>query len=477
MKLYRNAVILLVIAGLLVGAFVIVKNKKNGTDTAGNDDTIKIFDLDADKMVELTIENSDGKFVFTRDTIKEESTEEGKKESTEKKVWKISSPQDLKIDRDKIDSSATTFSRLTADKIIEDNAESLEKYGLSQPVLFSVKMDDGTVKTLEIGDKTPTESGYYVKEKGSSKVYTIGSYYGDQLKLSRNDMRDRLLFGGNTENITAVSLERRGQKVFSAKRAGKYDWAMTYPISTNASDAGISPILTGITQVNVANYIEEDAADLEKYGLAKPPYVIEFESSSGSEKLILGNEKEKGVEMYAKLGDSDEVFTVSPSDLNFLDKPLNELVDVFAYIVNIDQVDKITVEMDGYTLNCELKTDSENKDNDKFYVNGKDVTGLEDDKGSEIFRNYYQDLIGITFSEVEIDAKPSGSPEITFTYYLKEDPGKMKVEFIPKDDRYYYVVRNGQYAGILVEKKKFDEPDGLRDTYKKLMEAMNKIEG
>ena len=64
--------------------------------------------------------------------------------------------------------------------------------------------------------------------------------------------------------------------------------------------------------------------------------------------------------------------------------------------------------------------------------------------------------------------------EITFTYYRKVDPKVMKVEFIPKDERYYYVMRNGKYSGILVEKKKFDEPEGVRESYRKLIEAINK---
>lgn len=77
-------------------------------------------------------------------------------------------------------------------------------------------------------------------------------------------------------------------------------------------------------------------------------------------------------------------------------------------------------------------------------------------------------------SEVEPGAKPEGKPEVIITYYLKKAPGTMKVEYIPKDANNYYVVKNGKYSGIVVAKKKFDEPDGLRDTYKKLVQAMSK---
>ena len=50
----------------------------------------------------------------------------------------------------------------------------------------------------------------------------------------------------------------------------------------------------------------------------------------------------------------------------------------------------------------------------------------------------------------------------------------MKVEFVSKDANYYYVVKNGKYANIIVDKRKFDDAEGLRQTYKNLTDAMNK---
>lgn len=470
MKLYRNAIILVVVLGLLIGVYAVVKNKKASNTQADNVDTIKIFDLDTDKMAEITLENKDGTFVFVRETVKEKENDK----EVERKVWKISSPRDLKIDESKVNSIAINFATLIADKVIEDNASDLAKYGLDKPVVVSVKMDDGTVKALEIGDETPTKGGYYVKENGSSKVYTIGSYTGEKLKVGKNDLRDKVLFTIKSEDIIGFSMERKGQIVFSSKKLGDVDWSMTSPIQGNVNTSALAPMLDAVAKASVMNFVEENAADLEKYGLTNPAYSFEIETSAGKNKLLLGSEKEKGKEIYAKLADNNEVFTISEESFNFLDKPLKEIIEVFAYIVNINDVNKIVVEMDGQTVTSDIQTDKDDKDKDKFSVNGKDVSGLKDDKDSQLFRKYYQALIGVTLSDIEIGADPSGKPEITFTYYLKKAPGTMKVEFIPKDDRYYYVMRNGQYTGILVEKKKFDEPEGIRVTYKKLAEAMNK---
>lgn len=188
----------------------------------------------------------------------------------------------------------------------------------------------------------------------------------------------------------------------------------------------------------------------------------------------MGQEIKENSEIYVMQEDEKEVYTISLDPFTFLDKPLKEIVEVFAYITNIWDVDKIVVEMDGYMANCELQTDpDQDTDKDKFFLNGKDAS-MKDENDRQPFRTYYQSLIGVTLSEIEPDANPSGEAEITFTYYRKVEPKVMKVEFIPKDDRYYYVKRNGKYSGILVEKKKFDEPEGVRESYRKLMEVMNK---
>jgi len=471
MKLYRNAVILAVIVGLLAGAYFYFKDKKQSSFTSDRGDIIRIFDLSTDKMTGMILENEDGTFVFEKETVKEKN-DDGKE--VERKVWVIKSPSDLKIDESRVNSIAINFSSLIADKIIEEEAADLAKYGLDKPVTVSVRMDDGTVKALEIGDKTPTGGAYYVKEKGGAKVYTIGSYTGERLKARKNDIRDKKLFSFASDDITGLSMHRGSSEIFAAEKTGEYEWTMLSPIQGNVNSSAVAPMLDAISQASVMNFIEENPADLGKYGLASPPYSFEFRTSAGKNKLLLGYEKEKNSEIYAKLADSNEVFTISLSSFTFLDKPLKEIIEVFAYIVNINDVDKITVEMDGYTAECKLETDKEDKDKDRFWVNGKEVTELKDDKDSQLFRKYYQALIGVTLSDVEVGAVPTGAPEITFTYYLKKEPGTMKVEFVPKDGSYYYVRRNGQYTGIIVAKKKFDEPEGVRDMYRKLTEALNK---
>lgn len=460
MRLYRNAIILLVILGLLGGAYVFI-SKKNPKGTTTEDNTTKvekIVDIEKAKISEVTLVTKDGKFVFA------------KKDD----AWTLASPQDFKADNSKIDSIVSNLASLVADKIVDENAANLDQYGFSNPIQISIKYDGGT-KELEMGDLNSTKDAYYMKEKGSSKVYTVGKYTGDAIAVAKNDLRDKTLYELKPEETLGLSMSKAGNLVFTVQKGEDSQWVLKAPIEGNADVSKVSPILDALSKTtSYMNFIEENPADLDKYGLKNPAYSLEFETYKGKTKLLLGNEKEKGTERYAKLADKNEVFTIDDSSLNFLDKPLKEIIEVFAYITNIQDVSKIEVAMDGKTTVSDVAaaaTDSQEED--KFKVDGKDAN-MKDEKDNSIFKKYYQALIGVTMDEIDTTGKPTAKADITFTYYLKKAPGTMKVEFIPKDENYYYVVKNGKYANILVAKKKFDEAEGVRDMTRKILEAINK---
>lgn len=457
MKLYKNAIILVVVLAVLIGAYLFLSSRDpaSGTDETETNDELVIFDFGSDELVKITVDNEGERFVM-------EKTETD---------WELKEPADLKANYGSLSSIGYNVTSLRANKIIEEDAQDLAQYSLDNPATITASLKDGSEKTLLIGGLVPTRDAYYAKTGDSGRVYTISQYTAETLKITKNAIRDKQLFSFEIEDVTALGMERNGQLIFTSRKSGEVDWEITEPIRGNANLTAIDPMIAAVTELSVSEFVEEEPADLEKYGLGDPSYVIDVQTSTAKQKLLLGKEQQ-GAVFYAKLADSNEVFTISGSGLTFLDKPLKEIVEVFAYIVNINDVNRIEVEIDGRIDKIEIQTDEEDSDNDKFFLNGRDAS-VRDDRDKQYFRTYYQALIGVVLNEVEPGAVPSGEAEITFTYYLKKDPGTMKVEFIPKDDRLYYVNRNGDYTGIVVEKRQFDKEEGVRETYKKLLELMD----
>jgi hypothetical protein len=254
---------------------------------------------------------------------------------------------------------------------------------------------------------------------------------------------------------------------------------MSTPIKGSVNESAVYPMLDALASSNVVEFVEDSPKDLSVYGLDKPTYEFVFSAEGREYKLSLGDEKVKGSEIYAMLGDSNEVVTINMAPYTFLDKPLKEVLKIFAYIVNIDQVEKIDLTMDGKTTNMEFDVYKDAEGNsdyekDKFYFNGIDATG-KDEEGSQPFRKLYQAMVGIGLDEIDTEGKPGGPADIIIDYTLV-DGSRMKVEFISKDENLYYVVRNGEYAGILV--KKMNKVDfgleGLRQAYKNMTDFLAK---
>ncbi len=463
MKFYRNAIILIAVLALLVAAYFLVINKSddNGSEQSGADtETIRVSDYKAEDVKKIIIENQDEKLEFEKKDEK----------------WGLSSPADLKVNADSVTGMATEVTGLIASKIVDEDSSDVKKYGLDAPqLLITVILNDDTSRVIELGNQTPMGDGYYAKEKDKAKVYVISKYVGEKLLNAKNNVRDKTIFSGNAEDIVSISMERGGSLVYSAEKQDESTWNLTAPIEGSVNVDSVGKMVDAVANVTVADFVEEKPSDLGKYGLASPAYSLEYETAKdGKIKLMLGTLNKDTYRFYAKLGSSDEVFQIDSTAFDFLDKPLKEIVDVFVYIVNISDVSRIVVDMDGKTTTCDIETDKDNdNDKDKFTVNGKDAT-MKDENDKQPFRKFYQALIGLTLDDVEIGAVPQGEAEITFTYYLRKAPNRMTVEFIPKDDNYYYVVKNGKYSNIVIRKDKFDQTESVRDTYNKLMEALDK---
>lgn len=464
MKLYRNAAILVVVLALLITVFVVAKNKQTTTPDSGTNtgiESILISEIDNDKMTSMTIKSGGATYSFEKRT------------NGDKKEWAVVSPKDLDVNPDRIQDIASTFISLYALKLVDENASDLAQFGFAKPVEITMNYEGGS-KSFELGDLSSTKDSYYFREKDSKKVYTIETYYGANLAITKDSLRSNTLFAVQAEEILGLSMSRGGSLVFSSGKNADGDWSLTAPFEWKADDNAIAPILEAIA--NTATYesfIEEKAADLDKYGLKNPAYILQFETAKGKTKLLIGSEKQKGSEVYAMVEGKSEVFTLDPGSFTFLDKPLIEIADSFAYIANIGDVSKLVVEIDGETTVADIVSDNDGNSEEKFTVNGKNATDLKMPNGDDLFKKYYQAVIGATIADIEIGAKPVGKSEITFTYSLDKAPGTMKVEFISKDSKYYYVLRNGKYTNVLILKSFFDTPDtGLRAIKKQLLETI-----
>lgn len=460
MKLYRNAIILIVVLGLLVGAYFILNNRKNTTDdnpAEVSSESIKLVSYEYDKINLLEFDNEEGKFALTK----------------KDKAWSIEPSSEFAVDNSVADTAATDVSTIMADKVIEENAADLSKYGLDKPSTVKIGLTDGKAEELEIGSNTPTNEGIYVKKKGEPKVYIIGSYYGNRLRLNRSyfAIKDILPVEGKT--LKKFAYEKAGQMQYAVDIISETEMKLVAPIEEQVDNTKILPMMDAVVQLKVKDIVDENPGDLAQYGLDKPAYTLEYGDGKTTKKILFGKEEVKGSTTYAKYPDEKSVFTIDTTPLTFLDVKFSNILSTFVFLPNINDVNKIELTIDGKTIVSDITTNKDNKDEDKFKVDGKDAN-MENEKGNSLFRAFYTSMIGITMNKYEPGAQPSGKPEVTIKYYMKPDSKPVVIYFISKDSNYYYAMKDGEYTNRVILKSDLDKDDGIRSAYKNLKEAIDK---
>jgi hypothetical protein len=110
--------------------------------------------------------------VVTSIEVKPLEGETVKLERNESQAWVLTQPDEVEADQGLAEAAA---SQITALRIVTevDNTKDPSIFGFDQPAyILTIGFEGGTTSTLEVGDTTPSENGYYVRMDGD-KFYVV----------------------------------------------------------------------------------------------------------------------------------------------------------------------------------------------------------------------------------------------------------------------------------------------------------------
>jgi hypothetical protein len=482
MKNWKKIVALLVVLAVFAAVFIVLKKTDNGsspTDTSSPDDINKVdlVEFAQEDITKIILKRPDGEITLNYEereveTLKNKDDGTTERVKEKKKIWV--SP-DLDLDNTKGEDIALSGAIATTMRLIEENPQDPTIYGLNGSYITTFVSKDGKQVGLEMGDENPAGDAFYVRVVGDTKVYVIDTYRGNILRFGRLDIMNRNLYGTEailTDDITSLALTKGGTKIFEGrKQPDNPDWMITYPVERKADATDISKFLQWIPEMRVYQFVSEGNSDLKTYGLDNPKYILEYTLIGKTYSLKLGNLEDSLY--YAMLDGDPRIFKLSSSAMNFLDLPAIDVMDTFAYIPMIYDVEKLVIEMDGRVDELLINASRDDEVEETFIING---TKMEGDKQVSLFRKYYQGAIAIQGDRLDLNAVPTGKAEIKLTYTMKvANPDKVVVvELIPTPDGYgYYLVVNGEYTGMAMGKRLLDKTDmGIRQAYTNLMEGL-----
>lgn len=465
MKKSRNIIILVVLFGLLVGSYFYLANRPEEQEEPKNE-KITILDFDKNDIVKIELKSVNGELTFHKVEKEVEEEKDGEKQKVAKSMWEVEYPHEIELRQTEVDDIAYTFASLRAERIIEEETpEDLSSYGLKEPqAVGKATLNDGSEKILYLGDKTPSGSTYYLMVEGDPRVYEVWMNHGENLLSTLSDVRDKNLPKVDTQGITYFMVDKKDGRPIEIKANDEQSeddaliglglWQMSKPYNEpmGVDSQAFQEMMDNITSFSIEEFIADGVEDLAKYGLDEPSMEIILKDKANTLHLLFGDEYDENM-IYFKTPDSNSVYGMAKSHLDDIVsvKPF-ELVEKFAYIVNIDNVDKVIVEGRGktYTLTLERETkESENEDEEDEVITTYKVNGKEVEE--KPFKKTYQSIIGILV-DAESSKDLEENPEVKTTFFLNKGPDReVHINYVHYDNDFYAVFRGGK-AEFIVNK-------------------------
>jgi hypothetical protein len=133
--------------------------------------------------------------------------------------WTLTKPFKARADFASAEAVLTSLSSLQMQKIVENDAKDLAKYGLDKPDA-TVSVNAGSTRaSLAIGKKEG--DSFYARDLSRPMVFTIPAMTATDLEKDASVLRRKDMFDGRSFNTTHVELKRGGETLSFDKSKGK----------------------------------------------------------------------------------------------------------------------------------------------------------------------------------------------------------------------------------------------------------------
>ncbi len=258
--------------------------------------------------------------------------------------WQITSPKLFAADQDAVSGILSVVSSLNSDRLIDDKATDLSAYGLSAPSLtLQIATKNGKTQTLEIGDQTPTSSGFYAALSGDPRVFTVASTVKSTIDKSANDLRDKRLLTADFDKVTQIELlnESPAKKQDITFGRDKDTWQILRPKPARAENFKVEDLIRSLKDAKLGiSTAADDAKSVSAFNSASPFVTAKITGASGPQELQIRKSKD---DYYAKSSVVPGVFKIASAVATPLDKSLDDFLNKKLFDFGFQDPDKIEI--------------------------------------------------------------------------------------------------------------------------------------
>ena len=234
--------------------------------------------------------------------------------------WQITQPKPLRADQSAVLGMLSAISSLNSQRLVEDKASDLKKFGLDNPVLeIDLAEKDNKSQKLMLGDETLASNGVYAMLAGEPRIFTIASWEKSTIDKGVNDLRDKRLLPVSPDKISRVEILRGGQEVEFGRN--KDEWQILKPKPLRADSTQVGDLVRQLTDAKMdlsGSAANNTASDFAK---ASPLANAKITDESGTQELQVRKSKDT---YYAKSSAVDGAYKVDSEVGKALDKSVDD---------------------------------------------------------------------------------------------------------------------------------------------------------
>ncbi|WP_248929492.1 DUF4340 domain-containing protein [Paenibacillus hamazuiensis] len=248
-------------------------------------------------------------------------------------------------------------------------------------------------------------------------ICIAGFWYASSKDFFKDKSNEpKMVFSIKKDDVASYSIQNGDSVVELQKKDGA--WTMTKPSSLPLNSFGADSWIDTFSTTTKDKTVEDNAADLAKYGLDKPKQKFTLVLKDGSSKTInVGDPLPIQGYFYASASGSGEVFRIGEQQVNALNKQQLDFMEKSPIKVNYDQVTSLSVDWKGDKWSLS-KTDASKKAYEADWKLGDKTV-----KGSDASQVLDKAVFMATEQLVKTAVPKAGTPELRIE--VKEtDSGK-----------------------------------------------------
>ena len=307
----------LVVLILLTAAYFCLKNynKEQEAESETEDTSVAVTSIEETDITGLT-------YILDNERL------EFKKENDS---WHYTQDENFPVDQDKMKTLLGNFKEIKAVRDL-GQLENLEDYGLKEPLnTVTVTSNNGVETVFYIGSENETTGDYYMYMNNPEHIYTVSNTFANAFNGKLYDLIVDSSFPSITSNsiIKAVVQQQDNQLTLESSRDDTATWSVTDSKNEKKEADGTksNQLLSNVTSLNFADYIDYNCKDLEQYGLKDPSAVITLDYTVTSEVPVESDGTEAGTEKAGVSETSETADEQNASEGAALETDITETAD------------------------------------------------------------------------------------------------------------------------------------------------------